>query len=317
MNQNNEDDYVTILGSVNKTYPSKLFGRGIIKTDSVYEFQTALITEKDNINSYINDLCDKIPSNALKAPTIKVLPEVVTYDDVKESVGIPNQFIVGINKNTLAPELVDYTKDCVNLVTTMDITLAFKLVKPIINQLLYQEKHVVFINAEDYSIDEKYTSYVKYTDSSFDTIFEELEKFVSDNYALYVSNGNSKKGLTLPDSLVVLINGMSSFKNKLSDENKIKLDEFFQHANELDLVNFILFDSIENVRKLEIDSWYKAVVNISNGIWVGNGINDQFSLKIVQKTKDIKGDIDDDFCIVLKRGKPSLVKILEEFDLKM
>ncbi len=55
LNQNNNDDFTTILGNVHKVYPSKYFGRGIIRKDDVYEFQTALVCEKDNIASYIKE----------------------------------------------------------------------------------------------------------------------------------------------------------------------------------------------------------------------------------------------------------------------
>ena len=318
LNQNNEDDYSTILGNVNKVYPSKLFGRGIIKTDSVYEFQTALVTEKDKINAFIINLCNQMLSKAkYKASTIKVLPDVVEFKDVQQAIGIPGELVVGINKNTLAPETISYTKDCSNIITSMDISLGFKLIKPIINQLLYQKKSVVFINAEDYTIDEKYNNYIKYYDSGFDAAFEEIKTFVSTNYDLYVNSGYNKKNANLSESRVVLINGFASFKNKLSDENKNLFDEVIKNAGEIGVLNLIIIDGIDNVRKFEVDSWYKSTVNSNNGIWIGDGINDQYSLKVVQKTKDVKLSIDDDFCFVLKRGKPILVKMLEEFDIQL
>src|SRR5699024_773410 len=57
LQQNNEDDYSAILGNVNKNYPSKLFGRGIIRFTNIYEFQTASIDVKDKINEKIENLC--------------------------------------------------------------------------------------------------------------------------------------------------------------------------------------------------------------------------------------------------------------------
>ena len=35
LQQNNDDDYTTILGNVHKNYPAKIFGRGIFKIDDV------------------------------------------------------------------------------------------------------------------------------------------------------------------------------------------------------------------------------------------------------------------------------------------
>ena len=60
LQQNNDDDYTTILGNVHKNYPAKIFGRGIFKIDDVYEFQTALVYEKDNIIRYVKEKKDEL-----------------------------------------------------------------------------------------------------------------------------------------------------------------------------------------------------------------------------------------------------------------
>ena len=318
LGQNSEDDYTTILGSVNKTYPSKLFGRGIIKTDQVYEFQTALVTEKEKIIEFINEK-NKVLSQSLneKAPSIKVLPETVTYEDIKEEIDNPLGLVVGINKNTLLPELYNFKQSSVNIITGMDTTLSYNLLDSLINQLIYRKEKQVFINAEDFDYNPNYSKYVTYSDSDFDIIFEKLYNHVLKYYTEYEKNNFNKKSIELPEPIFVLINGITTLKNKLKEENKSKLGDLFQKASDLGIMNFIIIESIDNIRKLEIEQWYKNTVNTSNGIWIGNGINDQFSLRITQKTKDITSNIEDNFCIVLKRGKPVLVKMLEDFKVKL
>ena len=62
----------------------------------------------------------------------------------------------------------------------------------------------------------------------------------------------------------------------------------------------------------EYESWYKSSVNTNDGIWLGNGINDQFSINITQKIPEIRQEIPYNFCFVIKRGKPVLVKFIEK-----
>ena len=38
---NDSGDYSSVLGNIGKKYPSKLYGRGLVSLDNVYEFQTA------------------------------------------------------------------------------------------------------------------------------------------------------------------------------------------------------------------------------------------------------------------------------------
>ena len=316
--QNNEDDYTTILGNVQKTYPSKIFGRGIIKTDQVYEFQTAKVIEQEDIRTFIKEKCIEINKNfAEGAESIKVLPEIVSIEDVKDEIGKSKELIIGIGKKDLNIVKYDYQKNLINIITAIDITSIYKIIKPIINQLLYLKELTIFINAEDYELEAVYNEYINYIDHNFDEIFEELEKYITENYDMYVNNNYDKRIFKDKKTLVVLINGISSFKNKLNDENKTKFGDIFQKASDLGIINFIIIDSVDKIRKFEIESWYKNTVNANEGIWIGNGINEQFSIKITQKIKELKNELEDNFCFVIKRGKPILVKVLEKFDLEL
>ena len=82
----------------------------------------------------------------------------------------------------------------------------------------------------------------------------------------------------------------------------------------MSLINYIFIDSQDKIKKLEYESWYVNNVNTSQGIWIGNGIADQFSLKINSISKEMRQEIPESFCYVIKRGKPDLVKYVENFE---
>lgn len=316
LGQNNEDDYVTILGNVKKTYPSKIFGRGIIKTDSVYEFQTAMVAQPDDIQNQIKIKCDEL--NALyqkSASSVPVLPEIVSYNDIASDLGNSNYLVIGLSKNTLRPVSYNYRKNFINIITTLDITLAYPLIEPLINELLYLKNNVVFINAEDYSLDSKYRNYINYEDSNFDKVFMDLESYIASKYSVYKTNNYNKNIFGDIANITVIIDGISSFMNKISDDNKAKFKDLCSMGKDLGIMNIIIIDSVDNIRKVEAEAWYKNSVNGNDGIWIGNGINEQFSLKVTQRTKELKEELPDNFCFVVNRGKPVLTKLVEEFEL--
>lgn len=105
------------------------------------------------------------------------------------------------------------------------------------------------------------------------------------------------------------------FNYIVSDDNKLKFADLFNKAKELGIINFILVDSIDKFKKFEIESWYKNCINNTNGIWIGNGINDQFTLKISQKIDEMKEEVPKSFCFVINRGKASFVKYIEEVEI--
>ena len=84
----------------------------------------------------------------------------------------------------------------------------------------------------------------------------------------------------------------------------------------MDIINFIIIDSIDKIKKIEYDSWFKDNFDSSNGIWIGDQFDDQFTFKISVRTEELKEQVSDDFCFVLNRGKPVLVKYVSDFNIQ-
>lgn len=319
LQQNSEDDYVTILGSVHKTYPARLFGRGIIKTDDVYEFQTAMVTEKDHITQFIKDACSKYNSKCeIKANPIPTLPNVVSYKDIASSFGKVDGLIIGIDKMELDVVTFDFNKNFATIVSSLDIESSQNFINPLINQTIaLNRSSLVVINAEDYYIDDKYKGKYNYVDQDFNDIFDSLSNFAKEQHSLYVQSNYDKKIFEGKRPITCFIIGIDSFKNKLSDENKLRFGDLFTNLKDLGIAQFIIVDSIDRIKNNEFDTWYKSCINNTMGIWIGNGINDQFSLKISQKIEEMREEVPDGFCFVISRGKPIYVKYVEKFELKI
>lgn len=319
LNQNSNDDYITIMGNVNKTYPSKIFGRGIIKIDDVYEFQTALVALPEEINKKVKEKCmEYLHKYSYRAKKIPVLPDVITYEDIKDDIGKNNELVIGIGKESLEIVKYDFDKNYVNLFVSNDMSLFEKPLNALINQiLLLNSKNLYVINATDMNIDQRFINYYQYINNNFNNNFEQIEKYLEDCYNSYINNGYNKAIFKNVKPILCIIVGIDSFKNKLSDQSKSKFGNLFEKGKDLGIINFIIVDTIDIIKKYEYEAWYKTTVNNANGIWFGNGINDQFSLKVSQKTKEMREEIDDSFGFVIKRGKPELIKFVSEIELNV
>ena len=70
---NDRSDYVGLLGSTDGVYPSAIYGRGIIKSDRTYEFQTAHISQQDStkaVNQLIYRLAEQTSTRAKEVPVM-------------------------------------------------------------------------------------------------------------------------------------------------------------------------------------------------------------------------------------------------------
>ena len=319
LQQNNEDDYTTILGNVNKTYPSKIFGRGIIKLDGIYEFQTALVTEKNEIPKFIKEKCIEYNQNTNnKAEAIPILPSTVTYQDIYREFNKDHKYIIGISKKELEIVKFDFHKNYTSLITGLDIIPFANFINAFINQILAARwQQLIVINAEEVPIDMKYVKYYQYIEDNYNENFTKIYNYVTEKANILKENNYNKKIFANLQKNVIILLGFDSFKNKLNNENKEKISEMMQLSKDLGIIDFVLIDSVENIKKVEFESWYKECVNPNNGIWLGNGINDQFTLKINQRIEEMKEEVPNNFCFVVERGKPIYVKYIEQFNLQI
>lgn len=319
LQQNNDDDYATILGNVHKTYPAKIFGRGIFKDKDVYEFQTALVSEKDNIMTFIKEksIIFKNEYNT-KAKRIPILPSSVGYEEVSEEFGKGDELIIGIDKYSLDICKFDFNKNYVTLISMFDLLCCSNFLNPFINQIIaVNNSKLIVINTEDCYIEDKYKKYYNYVDQQFNEIFNSLNNFLKEQKEKYIKSDYDKSIFDGKRKIYCIIIGIENFKNRLSDSNKSIFADLFNNGKDLGIVNFIIVDSVDKIKKVEMDSWYKNCVNSNFGIWLGNGINDQFTLKTTQKLEEMKEEIPSNFCFVVTRGKVQYVKYLEKLELKV
>lgn len=319
LQQNNEDDYSTILGNVNKSYPSKLFGRGIIKAENVYEFQTASIDTQDKTNEIIESkIKEDKQTYKIKAKPVPILPQVVNYEAIEDSLNESSMdVIVGIEKKSLDVSYYNFTKNLINVVAANEPSIMNDFTNAFINQLKMKTVfQTMVVDAGEMDIYEETKKGVVYEENDYNRIFEKILKYENDCYNLYVNNNYNLGVLKNQKKILFIINGIDGFKNKLSVENQGKINDFFSKAKDLGIINFILIDSIDKIKKVEYETWFKEGFNASDGIWIGDGINDQFTLKVSVRTDEVRETVEDEFCFVLVRGKPVLVKYVSDFNAK-
>ena len=69
-------------------------------------------------------------------------------------------------------------------------------------------------------------------------------------------------------------------------------------------------DSLDGLKKQEYENWYKAIVTTNRGIWLGNGIADQFTLKLAKTPRVLRELIPEDFGYSVKNGIATLIKLI-------
>ena len=309
---NDETDYSSILGNIHKKYPSKMYGRGLVKLDDVYEFQTSHPYDPEHLSEHISELCEKLKSESeVFAEQVAVLPDIVTADDINAKLKGIDSIPIGINKNSLAVSTWDFSNNIGTIISALEFDSMNFFIQPFIDQFKEIKNSTVLVfDAADLTNNLEKAENIFYYKNDFNKVIDSLEQTAEKQKQVYINNNYNKEIFNNVKPVVCIIVGLDAFLLKLSPEAKNKYNTLIEIANMIQTIKFIFFDTIDIFKKIEYDNWYKAIVKNNQGLWIGNGISEQYTLKISKITRELQADLETGFGYVVRRGVPVLTKFL-------
>ena len=283
---NNEDDFLNIIEGVKKQRPAHIFGRGLIKYSDVYEFQTARICEPEKWNSFIRETIKRLNEMySERAVSIPVLPNQIKVEDVKELVTQLDKLPIGIYKTSLGLATYDFKNNLVNIISAKNIDIVAEYITHLYEEInLLENVEITLFDAEG--------------------IVQETRKNLKldyQNYSLRIQNNLSKTKHN-----VCIILGIDKFLTSI--ETSILAD--LKKAEELKNYTFIVVDSVFKLKNHEYDDWYKAYITKDSGIWVGNGVSDQYLIRLNSSNRNLVNNCGDSFGYVIKQEEGMLIKLI-------
>lgn len=286
---NNQDDYYSVFEKVGNKRPADIFGRGLIQMEDIYEFQTAQICEPERWNAHIKEVNEELKKiNKISAKPIPILPDIVTYEDVKVELKDLSNVPIGINKANLAINTYNFRRNLINIITAKNIDMAVQFTSGIIEEInQLKNVEVVILDAEGIFQTEKDSLKSNYM-----------------NFTLELKNDKNKE-----KNVLCLIVGLDKFINELDNAEK-GFYEILKRAELLANYNFIIVENVTKLKNHSYDEWYRNYALGDAGIWVGNGITDQYTININLKDKNIINRCGESFGYAVRRENATMVKLL-------
>ncbi|MCL1878771.1 MAG: FtsK/SpoIIIE domain-containing protein, partial [Defluviitaleaceae bacterium] len=299
---NNIDDYTSVIGRTGGLIPESFKGRGLLRQgkDSVFEFQVAAVTREETSFKFINTFSQKLSDEykGIKAQGIPVLPEVVT-----------EQFLISaIEKNNMRRVPIGVEKETLNI--------AFQDFSGICLVLSVNQEWKNFIDPLGSMIDGQYD--IKVAIMAQGDPAESVLSTVEDCIQLIceIETPAQKPTVVIIHSLSALTAMFEQYKpnDEGDDDGRTfvnKLKSTMENAGTKSNIYFVVGESSGHLTSLTLDSWYKKFVNDSNCIWVGNGISNQYRLKLNKIPSDYRSELSENYGFVVKNSIATLVKFLQ------
>lgn len=289
LQMNKEDDYRTIFERLGRKVPSKLFGRGLVNPEEkkYYEFQTAQICKAEEWTEQIIGIIEQVNKREkIKAKEIKVVPDLVTINDVKTAIKDITTIPIGITHKDITPFIFDSKKNIVYPILSNNIEEQTEFINNLIEVIkLIPNTNLTVLDA--------------------DKIIRNKEQDIKNEYVEIFKKVETSKR---KKENIVLIVGFEEFINKLGNEAV-----FFgsvENARKLEKIHYIIIENASKMNRFKTSDWYKKYITDGIGLWLGNGVNEQYLLKANLATYRLSSVCGSSYGYAFAKGKPYLVKLL-------
>lgn len=304
---NEETGYSAVLGKTGGLVPSAFKGRGLVRMDRVYEFQTAYPTAQEDALGFLRGLSAALRRESVsRAKPVPVMPARVTVKTVESHIGGLHAVPVGILQESLEPALLDVASRGLLPVLANDFGCLRPFVQAFCRTLSACGAQVICLDAQGILDAEPDAPYAYRADGFDETMKGIFEDFVvrHDSYKRAKRLGEE---LPTPAFQCVVITGMKKLLDGLSTKGGSDLKEMLKRTDPAFRVCFILVDTAVSLRSLWDQEWYRLHMDGCGGIWIGDGFAGQSVLEAYKKPYESIGD--DDGYIVLK-GRAARAKLL-------
>ncbi len=317
LQMNDSTEYAGILGNTQGVLPSPYRGRGLFRTDAVYEFQTAQIfSDAENVLGDLRAYCAEAAKKwtGHSARRVPILPPVVSSTYLAEEIGEAQtaSMPVGIDRTSLSVVTYDFKKPFMTLVLSRandDSTFLQGLAEAFAVRIARRATVLDGDGAFAADSDSTYTYVTEKPalNAAAVALFDEMVR--RNNEA--VDSRDSAAATPAFDEQVIVIPSMSALLSALTDENREKFTTMLEKCDASLGANFVFGEAAPNITSMIYERWAKEHVATNAGIWLGDGLSDQFTLQVTQVAGyDAYEQIGPGFGYLLKRGKPHLIKVL-------
>ena len=114
------------------------------------------------------------------------------------------------------------------------------------------------------------------------------------------------------DQKVIMVNSLTALKRILSDKANEKLGLILEKGEAKYNITIVIAETVKNISSISFDKWYKKNITQRDGIWVGNGVSEQYQLKGTKTTGEMHEDITLEFGFVFEKGNSTKVKMIND-----
>lgn len=333
----NNGAYCDVISSVGRMVPAKFKGRGLFRSEFTSEFQTAYITDREDVFEYVKEQEEAVNTShgGEKARRIMVLPRVFTPAYAMELSSDQMHPAVALERTSVEPVTVD-----LNNRVSLFVTQSSSFV-PIADAFCAMAKssHRMFVFDENGGLDGSVPG--SYSEERIDDGIRELYRLALERNHYAKEQADSGKTVDFSaDQYVCVITDLGSLLSRLrsraEDERAAEDKRLIAavQAGEKDIVpvrtmrdteqmmtmlltggahdfgiSFVIFDNAAKLIGYRQEKWFAQHIRLKNYFWIGAGLGMENRYPH-QPLNDMRIDFGDDLGWSISGGRASMVRFV-------
>lgn len=293
-------EYSTMFNTRQKTTPRDIIGRGLVNNDGLHEFQTASILEDESkLNDYLISLSREMKEKyKTRAKRIPILPDIVSYDIVKDDIISLSSIPIGISKQELEIANYDFTLNSGTIISSNKLTNITEFIKSLCYEFIQlKDTDTIFIDGNK-KIPEMSQIIKNYYNDNYDELITKLKSYLEE-----ITKQEIKR------YQVLIIYAIDKFISKLN--NKMEFENLITQITKSENFKVIILDDVGKLKTYAYEGWYTKGFTATDGIWIGKGISDQNIFRISVLKKENMVEIKNDYGLIIQESSADMIKLIE------
>lgn len=311
LNCEKDDDYREYLNT--KITPADGKCRGITEIDgSIFEFQGAIPVMEEKMNETVKNL-NKVLFNAykLRVPSVPYIPEFVTFESIKALLTNMEKFPLGIRKLTIKTEFVNFKREMCFAYMSKNADMLEDTTRNICRMInAINSNDMIYFFDPDGVYDEYFINKnISYISEDIPTVLQNLYVFTEDEMKKF----NPKDDPYAKDHIYIFIRKLTKFVEQIDSETSDYFAKAINNNLQLKNITFILIDTFNNFREIGGEMWLNPLKQNINGLWIGNGVNEQSIMDVIKfDIRPSNQGIPDDLGYAIDSGVARQIKVIED-----
>lgn len=307
LQMNDKSEYTAILGNTGGVYPSKILGRGIVREKDVYEFQTACVTQSaEQTMDAVKEFCKRLKESGQNpAKPIPVMPKAVFRRHLDTEEVSFEKVPIGISADTVMPVYINLKKRNVCQVLSDDRQNTVAFIEGLANMLQAVPEFEIYVidPGQLLSVNDRDERY--YISGQPEDMVVSLFQLTVERHNTYKLAEERMREEADWHPVITILMGLSQIKKQLSEDGRDKLRLILEKTSGKFGLFFWVVDDVQSANRYSEEKWCSG-----DGIWIGNGINEQVRLKVNSRNQVFAKKLDFTSGYLVRKANARLVRLL-------